>query len=515
MNEEAKALDPEAIQICFHTLMEKALPVQIICPGGLELDGKVEALQPDRNRFVALLRDLPGQWIRLGQTVEIALAYQGQRYVGISRIQLKLDNTHLVLDMPLRMSPRERRAAVRQAIRPTGSTRATLKLSMQGPLLSGPLLDLSSGGFSMLLERVMDLEGRQRLDPRQLKLEKDQAIASVEISGIRNDNIEASGLLRDLEQGPDGLILRIQFRSMMRVDRDFIAVWAMMPDTSELDEVPAPPQGGTDRRQALLKLKKKLRGLLLIQKPSPERAALVQHLAQEGYGFIRQAGTLREVADAFSGAPIHGILLCGDLEDASLEALIGFVHFARNLETGPLIVLLENQAELEEAYWKKFGADHMIWRPFTLPHLSEQLADWIGLHQTSAPTETHLLKAFKPLGMVMEPSPQRASRSTWLKASGFRHLVPMGNLVELAMAQERKPEVLWIEMEVEGIELLSLLAFLHFQQPEHPYRMVICTTDSSQALEMACQKMGGIRVLSPQASNEDFLSALDEMLTTG
>lgn len=515
MTDETKALDQEAVLNCFHTLMEKSQPVQVICQGGLELDGKVEALQEERNRFVALLRDLPGQWIRLGQAVELAVAFQGQRYVGSSRIQLKLDSTHLVLDLPLRMIPRERRASVRQAIKPTGSTRATLKLSIQGPLLSGPLLDLSSGGFSMLLERVMDLEGRQRLDPRQLKLEKDQPIASVDISGIRNENIEASGLLRDLEQGPDGLILRIQFRSMMRSDRDFIAVWAMMPDSSELDELPLPALGNTDRRQALLKLKKKLRGLLLIQKPSPERSALVQHLAQEGYGFIRQAGSLREVADAFSGAPIHGILASGDLEDAPLEELIGFVHFARTSEHCPLMVLLDHQADLDEAHWKKLGADQMIWRPYTLPHLSEQIAEWIGLHQPSAPTEAHHLKAFKPLGLVMNPGPQREARMIWLKTSGFKHLVPMGNLVELAMAQEQKPEVLWIEMDVEGIELLSLLAFLHFQQPETPYRMVLCTPDTSHALELACQRMGGIRVVNPKNSAEDFLTALDEMLTTG
>ena len=197
----------------------------VITSQGLELEAIPEAVETERNRLLLFIATLPPYSLTGPERITLALAIQGNRWEGPSRVHFKVDRLRVAVELPLHLVRKNRRYAER-VVPEAESLHATLKLGREGPMITGILVDLSAGGFCLRIERVYDLATQRRLEPGKLGLTPDQGLDSVEISGFGQDSLEASGVVRELEHCPEGYyLLRVQFRALLRGDRAFLAEW--------------------------------------------------------------------------------------------------------------------------------------------------------------------------------------------------------------------------------------------------------------------------------------------------
>lgn len=525
-------IQPSEIATYFQWLLDHHLPVQLVCGEGFELDGTIDSIELQRHRLVLDLPELIGLPVSVRDPVQIAFAAHGQRWVGQSRVQLKLEQNSLAIDLPTQLAGQNRRMAERVSPNPPGSTRAIIHMQPKslsgkgGPVIYGPLIDLSMGGFCLFLERVIDVDTRQRLDVSALRLQKGQRIESVEITGIREESIEAGGLLCDVDHGPDGFVLHVQFRALPRPDRAFLEQWVKAHHVVEAQSIglfskhhgPRESIGiiAHDRHKALLRLKKKLRSVLVAQPAMNEREELVEHLARDGYGRVFIASTLKEVQTAFQGPPIHAVIIEGGIPEAGTEDLTAFLHSMMKDKPCPIISLVDPFDPRSEDEWKKRGVDRIFHRPFTFPELSRKLELWMGLEETRNQSPQPMLKAFKSLGILMEPGENRQARMEYLGCQGFLNIIPMGTLTELAMSVESSAQdLLLLDIGSNESTIVAALHFIHMLRPGYPWRMVIVTENPTEYLVHECRKLGGIRILARPFQENQLLDTLLEQMQTG
>lgn len=231
----AEPLDPRLMAHLAHLITSRE-PLLVVDAAGLELEAFPVALEADRRRLVLSIPSLPPHALSRPERLTLALPAGGQRWEGPSRWQLRVDRTHVAVEIPRGLHPANRRQARRIAPGPEDGLRALVRVGRTGPTLTGPVVDLSSGGLCMRLERALDRVAHVRLDPRSLGLEPGAPLDLVELTGLREESLEAAGLVREVEASPEGpLRLRIQLRGLLRADRAFLAAWIQAhPSPSEL-----------------------------------------------------------------------------------------------------------------------------------------------------------------------------------------------------------------------------------------------------------------------------------------
>ncbi|MDP2877205.1 MAG: hypothetical protein Q8O00_13540 [Holophaga sp.] len=278
-------------------------PIAVITGTGMELSAFVLDVDQTHRRVVVDIPQLPPRVLKVGDAARIALPLADQRWEGATRVQLQPSRTQFGLSLPGAISRRDRRNAPRIPVAPEEGLRALIHLDAKGPALAGPILNLSSGGFRFLVERALDLESQARLAPRSLNLEPGRGLHAVELTGLQEDALESSGLLREVEEGPNGLCLNIQFRGLLRADRAYLQQWSesrwtepALPERPVLEALPVPLP------------------LLLIMPPSPGREALIGLLEQSGHGPVSPAESLAEVRHIAHSGALRGAVLAADPE---------------------------------------------------------------------------------------------------------------------------------------------------------------------------------------------------------
>jgi len=273
----------------------------VISGSGMELGAFVVGLDPARRRVVVELPDLPPRVLGVGDAVRLALPLGGQRWEGPSRIELQPSRTQFALRLPGAISRHDRRHAPRIAVSPESGLRALVQLRSQGPTLTGPLVNLSAGGFRFQVERALDLEAHLRLDPKALGLEPGRSLHAVEITGLRADPVEATGVVREVEEGPRGLCLNVQFRGLLRADRSELQAWAEARWTEPgLPERPSLPEAASPE------------ALLLFMPASPAREALVSLLDQAGQAPVRVVEELADLRTLAQLGALRGAVLAAE-----------------------------------------------------------------------------------------------------------------------------------------------------------------------------------------------------------
>lgn len=232
---EEGGVDPRVLAH-LRRLVENRRPLWVVDSQGLELEATAEGVEEDRSRLRLSIPSLPPHTLNRPERLCLAFVAAGERWEGASRFQLRLDRITVALEIPGRMAPARRRSSPRLAL-DGQAARGLLRVERRGPVITGPLEDLSSGGFCLRVERAMDLDGQRRLDPRKLGLQPGQALDSVELTGLGADPVEAAGFLRDLDADAGGVLrLHVQLRGLMRADRAFLTDWiaARAPQPAEL-----------------------------------------------------------------------------------------------------------------------------------------------------------------------------------------------------------------------------------------------------------------------------------------
>lgn len=298
----------------------------VITGTGMELVAFAVGLDPARRRVVVNIPDLPPRVLGVGDAVRLALPLGGQRWEGPSRIELQPSRTQFALRLPGAISRHDRRHAPRIAVSPDSGLRALVQLSSQGPTLTGPLINLSAGGFRFQVERAMDLEGHVRLDPKALGLEPGHPLHGVELTGLRADPLEAAGMLREVDEGPRGLCLNVQFRGLLRADRSELQAWAEARWTE-----PGLPERPT------LSVMATPEPLLLFMPTSPARDALLALLEQAGQTPVRVVEELADLRTLAQLGALRGAVLAA--EPALNRSACGILRTLRGSRPWRLLAL--------------------------------------------------------------------------------------------------------------------------------------------------------------------------------
>ena len=101
-----------------------------------------------------------------------------------------------------------------------------------------------------------------------------------------------------------------------------------------------------DRSQALLRVKKRARGLLLAMPAGSRRDTLAAFLSGDGYGRVLCADTLTELLEHVGRPGIHLILVDGGVAELQGLALASFLRSSLDDAT-PKVVLAEDSVDAE------------------------------------------------------------------------------------------------------------------------------------------------------------------------
>ena len=125
-----------------------------------------------------------------------------------------------------------------------------------------------------------------------------------------------------------------------------------------------PPQD--DRSQALLRVKKRARGLLLAMPAGPERDALATFLSGDGYGRVLCADTLTELLEHVSRPGIHLILVDGGVAELQSLALASFLRSSLD-DAMPKVVLAEDSVDADLVIGAQdVGVAQILVKPYDL-----------------------------------------------------------------------------------------------------------------------------------------------------
>lgn len=290
-----------------------------------------------------------------------------------------------VVELPEGLALAERRKKPRARLNAReGATATALTGLFDGVGVSGPIENISEGGLRLRVERAMDAKTQRKMHLGPNLFTVGQALMLVKLSKLpKCPPIELSGTVAYLEAEGGGLCVGIAFEAgkeaLLAPIRALVASRATAIPTSvppktrrSQEEAPAAPEDGPielaaprsaprrepeptpepapeparpappaepapapapeaapeapDRSQALLRVKKRARGVLLAMPEGPDRDRLAAFLAEEGYGRILLAATLTELLEALEGpGGVHLVLVDGgvaELKGLELASLL-------------------------------------------------------------------------------------------------------------------------------------------------------------------------------------------------
>ncbi len=140
---------------------------------------------------------------------------------------------------------------------------------------------------------------------------------------------------------------------------------AVAVPASAPEPIPEPPPVD-DRSQALLRVKKRARGLLLAMPAGSERDALATFLSGDGYGRVLCAATLTELLEHVGRPGIHLILVDGGVAELQSLALASFLRSSLD-DAMPKVVLAEDSVDAELVLGaQEVGVAQILVKPYDL-----------------------------------------------------------------------------------------------------------------------------------------------------
>jgi CheY-like chemotaxis protein len=360
-----------------------------------------------------------------GEAVALLFFLDGLRFRTAGRI-LELKPGTLVLELPgsIELAERRKKPRARLNLR-EGATATALTGLFEGIGLTGTIDNISEGGFCMKVGRAMNVktQGPMHLGPNLLsvgdpfmllKLSKLPKCPPIELAGtVTHVASEGNGLSVGFafERGKEGLLSPVKALVASRASAIPTTVppkarrqteakgpaeetieLAARPPQAKPQEPPAPeatpaasppgpspgsaavdaliepppPPGAlepTSRGSALLRVKKRSRGLLLVMPEGPERDELAAFLLQDGYGRVALAATLTEALTRLNDAQLVLVEGVAELQGLPLASLL---HERLEQEATPLLLAgAEVNAELVLGA-QEAGVAQVLVKPFEL-----------------------------------------------------------------------------------------------------------------------------------------------------
>ena len=374
------------------------VPITVLASQGREIPASLSMVSDDR---VTLALQGPLMMER-GASLSLLFILDGLRLKAPTTL-LDLKPGSAVVEVPEALALAERRKKPRARLNAReGATATALTGLFDGIGVSGPIENISEGGLRLRVERAMDAKTQRKLHPGPNLYSVGQPLMLVKLSKLpKCPPLELSGTVAYLEADSGGLCIGIAFEpgkeGLLAPVRSLVASRASAipstlppkarrsqeepaadpesreevpllaePRAARVDPVPAAPEPrppapppepevaepatapeGHDRSQALLRVKKRSRCVLLAMPTGPERDALSAFLVEEGYGRVLLAATLTELLEALEGpGGVHLVLVDGGVAELQGLALVSLLN-QRPVEDPPPVILAEAVVDTE------------------------------------------------------------------------------------------------------------------------------------------------------------------------
>jgi DNA-binding response OmpR family regulator len=120
------------------------------------------------------------------------------------------------------------------------------------------------------------------------------------------------------------------------------------------------------RSQAILRMKKRTRGILLALPAGPEREALASFLGQDGYGRVPCADTLTDLLEQLDRPGLHLIFVDGGVAELQGLALASLLRHRMGDELPP-VILAEDSVDADLVLGaQETGVAQILVKPYDL-----------------------------------------------------------------------------------------------------------------------------------------------------
>lgn len=323
-----------------------------------------------------------------GAGMSLVFLLDGLRFKAESRL-VDVKPGSAVMELPGAIALAERRRKPRARLNAReGATATALTSLFDGVGISGPIENISESGVCIRVERAMEVKTQRKMHMGPNLLAVGQPMMLVKLSKIpKSPPIELGGTVAYLDAS-QGLLVGIAFEpgkeALLAPVRALVASRTTAIPTSvppkarrqpeaereaeepihrpaprkepEPDPRPAPPVPAVlpapapevatpahaphldERSQALLRVKKRTRSLLLAMPEGPDRDRLAAYLSEDGYGHVRCADTLTDLLECLDRPPIHLILVDGGVAELQGLALASLLQHRLGDEMPPVIL---------------------------------------------------------------------------------------------------------------------------------------------------------------------------------
>lgn len=526
-----------SVMAYFELLKGWQVPIIVETEGGVEAEGLVDVVDSARMRLTLTIRNAPAAGLGPNDTVKLYFGMEDARWMGSAIILHHRDNRRsFVMTFPKRLEPKDRRVVPR--VRHLEGLSTLIRPEEFGGIsYQGSILDLSEGGLQMRVEKssgtLSEVEG---------ELGEGQDLALVRVSGLDGEDLETTARLVHMNRTPGGLLVGLRFRNLKGDKRRalgfFLAPHIVDPPT-ELPPLSHPShlalgaaltgsldhEGGEVRTDALVRLKKRGRTLLVAADPGPVREHLLAYLTEAGYGRILTVGTLAEVMEIISSTlPIHAVIIDGGVEEMKGLELASFVHHAREGERCPILLVEDVPKGNLALLTRRAGVKRVLQKPYLTPVFLEMLEEELDLRpkeevETPVSTltpRTHGLiqRRSRTVALVMPPGMDRDRLADILTREGFGKVIPAGTVGELVRALQSTTLSLafidWPETDIQGLEIASFLASSH---KDGKVAMIVAATQPNPRQIQDARALGVSQVLvKPYALDAGFADLLGAFL---
>jgi CheY-like chemotaxis protein len=366
-----------------------------------------------------------------GATFRLLFILDGLRFKATTRL-IEIRPGSALLEVPSDLALAERRKKPRARLNAReGATVTALTGLFDGVGINGSVENISETGLCIRVDRAMDVKTQRKmhlsgnlLDVGQpfmvIKLSKLPKCPTIELAGTVAYVDARQGVLIGVlfEPGKDGLLAPIRSlvssrtsaipaqvppKARRQVDPDREAEGsspsgssrkpsqgielppeppARAPEPAPQIPAPAPlvepeaPAPADDRSQALLRVKKRSRTLLLAMPPGPAREEVAAFLIQDGYGRVLSVDTLTELLSQIERPDLHLILVDGGVAELQGLALASLLRRAME-DAMPPVILAETEVDAELVLGaQETGVAQILVKPYELDadfrHLVEE-----------------------------------------------------------------------------------------------------------------------------------------------
>ncbi len=343
-----------------------------------------------------------------GGEINLLFIQEGLRFKAPTRL-LEAKPGSATLEVPSSIALAERRKKPRARLNPReGATVTVLTGLFDGVGMNGTIENISETGICVRVDRAMDVKTQRKMHMGANMLPVGQPLMLIKMAKLpKCPTLELGGTVAWLDAS-QGVLLGIAFEpgkeGMLGSVRSLVAgragaiptsvppkarrqseaareeeqekytpkpaakkepepapkveaepVAEAAPPPPELPPVavpvsapePAPePPPVDDRSQALLRVKKRARGLLLAMPAGSKRDALASFLSADGYGRVLCADTLTELLEHVGRPGIHLILVDGGVAELQGLALASFLRSSLD-DAMPKVVLAEDSVDAD------------------------------------------------------------------------------------------------------------------------------------------------------------------------